>query len=309
MATRKTRKPPARGRTAKPRPNAKPKILARAPADLAPFTREDALKTGRIVPIPGHTRTPEALRAELRGMGTGFLRTNVPPILLRREAEEMEHRRVDLAAFREEQLDITEGHFNLIRDLSAMLPVTAAESRTAETAYAGYDEKEDSLALEIRDCARTVRKWCDASGLSTELAALGEESDGNLRLMDAAEGLVSKCRAQLRLFKGRRRVKAALEGIEQRVGQMRALRKDQAGEAGTKVMSTVELHRVKRLLLDVMRYVGATGDALFDGDETRAPGYRLQHINEWRNRARATKAPKSDGAVTAVRVVRPGDDG
>ena len=71
------------------------------------------------------------------------------------------------------------------------------------------------------------------------------------------------------------------------------------------LLTTDRLHRVKRLLLDTMRYICASGSYVFDGDPTREAAYTLQHVNDWRNSSKK-KPPKSDGNIVSIKT--PADD-
>lgn len=266
-----------------------------APAPSIVITREEALRTGRISAIPGHERTPAGVDAELAALPADFLRTNIPPALLDREAEEMIRHIDDASVFAARGIPVTTGHFELISLLRAKLPKDAATRDVATAAYKGYDAIEDQHAQALRAAVARLKLLCRASGLSTELVSL-QGAQGNLRLMDAGRGIVARCTPHLALFSPPQEAQAQLDQIREHADAMEQLRRQQAIESGTQLVSTDSLHRVKRLLLDAMRYVGVRGEYVFADDATRLPGYQLQHISEWSNRSGKKKV---DGDVVA----------
>jgi len=270
------------------------------------FTREQALQTGRVPIIAGHTRTRVQLQSELSAMPGNFIKTNLPDSILHRESEELLQFRSDVPTFLLRKVPVTDGHFQMVADLKALLPAEIAEGDTAGTVYGGFDDIEDAQGLEIRARAALLRKLCLFSGMSPELCGLGD-AKGNLRLMDAANAIVARCRPHMALFAVPEEAETLLTEMEQLVLSMVQLRKQQAGEAGTIVVSTDRQHRIRRLLLDVMRYVCAAGSYVFDGDPTRESAYTLQHVNQFRNKGRKG-APKSDGNVGPVTGRLPVDD-
>ena len=126
------------------------------------------------------------------------------------------------------------------------------------------------------------------SKISTELCSLNGAKAG--------AAIVARCTPHLALFQPEHEARAQLAQIREYVESMARLRSQQAAEAGLSVVTTESLHRVKRLILDCMRYVGVRGEYVFADDATRLPGYRLQHIGQWSNQKKRTRVG-SDGDV------------
>ncbi len=248
------------------------------------FTREEALRTGRISPVPGHTRSSAQLQAELDAMPRDFVRTSLPPSLLDREAEEMGRCKGDVPAFQAAGINITAGHFQLVADLRALLPVTRGTSEDAQAARGGFDLLEDDRALKLRGQAKSLANILELSGMDPGAASLGRAS-GNLRVLDAARAVVARCTPLLPALTPQRKARELLDGMKTAIGEMQSLRDSQAVEEGTGSLSSERVHRIKRLLLDAMRYVGKAGEVAFEGDSTREAAYRLQHVNAYRKQS------------------------
>jgi hypothetical protein len=240
--------------------------------------------------VPGHLRTPAQLNAELASMPADFVRTKIPPILLRREGEEILTCRGDVPVFQARGIPVQEGHFALVEQLMALLPESRSEREEAAVAYSGFDEKEDAHAPAIRAVVERLGRLVLLNGLSESLTTLGD-ADGNLRLMDAALAVAARVERVGDAVQPAAERIALIQDIRARVEAMMALRASQAGETGLATITTDRIHRVKRLLLDTLRYVGNAGLYVFGDDPTRQSAYRLQHISAWGNRYRPAPAP------------------
>lgn len=260
------------------------------PAEPVAFTREEALRTGAIPVIPGHQRTQAQLEAELASMPADFIRTKLPVRLLRREAEEMVAFSADVEVFVARGLGVSAGHFALIGTLAAMLPETRGEREESQLAYSGFNAKEDSEAGALRATVDKLGRLVAANGLSSSLTTLGD-AEGNLRLMDAALGVVARVQRVKHQILPANEAEVLIQDIRTRVDGMVALRADQSAEASTATLSTDRIHRCKRLLLDTLRYVGNLGLYVFGDDPTRRAAYQLQHLNDYSNTRRRAPAP------------------
>jgi hypothetical protein len=260
-----------------------------APLPAVVYTREDALRMGYIPQIAGHMRTKAMLEAELAALPSDFIRTKVPPIILRREVEELLAFTADAAVFAARKIDVTPGHFALCKNLYDLLPAERGKGENAVTAAGGFDEIEDSHAEQLRQVIGRLRLLTMLSGLSSDLCSLGD-AQGNLRLMDAGHAIVARVTPVLPLYKPPTEARALLDQINERVETMWTLRGQQAGESASSRLSTDRVHRVKRLLLDTLRYVSVAGLYVFADDPTRHDAYALQHVNGWKNRSRRLRA-------------------
>lgn len=242
---------------------------------------DEKLEVGWTLPvIPDGPVTLESLEAEAIALGDKFSFVTHHSADMIADAEEMlAGQSTDLPVFIEREYPVTAYHFDRIALLCEILAPAKTEGDVANESGKAQTAEANAAINELLEYRRVFAKLGRAAGLPTSLFAL--EVDGNTRrlnviLMRMEEVLTNVERFEKRM-PDKKKVARLIESTRSVVSKQKKARQQAKLLRTQRTLDTLRAEQYERLLLNILQYVSAQGQAAFDGDKGREARYALDH--------------------------------
>lgn len=241
----------------------------------------EKLEVGWTLPvIPDGPVTLESLEAEAIALGDKFSFVSLHSADMIADAEEMlAGREQDLAEFIEREYPVTSDHYDRIVLLCEIMAPAKTEGDVAnesgKTQTADANAKIDKLLDNRRQFANLGR----AAGLPESLFSLDVRS--NTRRLNVIAMRMEEVAANVERFEKRmpdkKNLARLLESTREILGAQKRARRQAKLLRTQRTLDTLRAEQYERLLLNILMYLSAQGQAAFYGDKAREARYALDH--------------------------------
>ena len=240
----------------------------------------EKLDVGSELPvIPEGPVTEESLEAEASALGTDFTEVQYSVADLIADAEEMlENRAADLAEFLSREYAVTEFHYDRLGLLVGILAPAHTEGDAALESSKAQTKTADEALDVLLDNRRRFGAIGRAAGLPSGLFALQTKNSRRLNVvvMRMEEVLANVIRFRARL-PDKKRVDELVESTRAVIAEQKTARRKAKLLRLQRQMDTLRAEQFERLLLNVLQYLSAQGEAAFAEEPARAARYALDH--------------------------------
>ena len=264
----------------------------------------ERIEVGSELPrIPPGPVTHESLEAEAAGLGDGFTEVTWHAADLVADAEEILEGRADLEEFIEREYAVTADHFDRVELLKDVLAPAKAEGEVIAKASQKLTENADAALKTLLTNRSTIAGIGKAAGLPESLFSLQTRNTTRLNVVAFR---MEQVLANVVQFRARMPDKKKLDKlvVESRriLDEQKELRRRRDLMRVQRSLDTARAERYERLLLDILIYLSAQGQAAFGDDPSREGRYRLDHTYGRRSKVEplAPETPASDVDVDAA---------
>lgn len=240
---------------------------------------EQSLAVSVLPPLPTQPPTKAQLEAEAALLGDNFPSVSSHPADLVADADEMLLARADAAELARRGYKISDGQFERVALLRAMLaPLAAEQTRVAEVSKVKTEAAEAARLrlLGIRSALGDIGK---AAGLPPGIFSLETNNTQRLNVvMMKMEEVLENVQAFRSFLPDGQRVDALVVEARALIDAQRTNRQEARLLRTDGSLESRKQARIERLLLTAMQYLSAQGLAAYPDDPVREPRYRLDHV-------------------------------
>lgn len=242
---------------------------------------DEKLEVGSNLPvIPEGPATFDSLEAEAVALGEKFSFVTLHSADMIADAEEMlDGKAQDLKTFIEREYPVTAHHYDRLELLSEVLAPAKIEGQLANESGKFQTAEANAAIDELLENRRQLAKLGRAAGLPASLFSLdigGNSRRLNVLVMRMEEVVTNAERFQARM-PDKKKVAALIESTRDVVKKQKKARQQAKLLRTQRSLDTLRAEQYERLLLNILQYLSAQGQAAFDGDKSREARYALDH--------------------------------
>lgn len=241
---------------------------------------DEKLEVGWTLPvIPEGPVTRESLEAEAIALGDKFSFVSIHSADMIADAEEMlAGQSTDLPEFRDRGYPVTSYHFDRLALLNEIMAPAKTEgdvtNESGKTQTADANAKIDVLLDNRRFFDRVGR----AAGLPATLFALETKNSRRINVVTMRmEEVVANVERFLSRLPDKAKVVERLESTRTIISAQKKARRQAKLLRTQRTLDTLRAEQYERLLLNILLYMSAQGQAAFEGDKGREARYALDH--------------------------------
>lgn len=240
---------------------------------------EQSLAVSVLPPLPTQPPTKAQLEAEAALLGDNFPSVSSHVADLVADADEMLLARADAADLERRGYKVSDGQFERVALLRAMLaPLAAEQTRVAEVSKVKTEAADAARQrlLGIRSALGDIGK---AAGLPPGIFSLETNNTQRLNVvMMKMEEVLENVQAFRSFLPDGQRVDALVVEARALIDAQRTNRQEARLLRTDGSLESRKQARLERLLLNAMQYLSAQGLAAYPDDPVREPRYRLDHV-------------------------------